>query len=290
MDKKNIPKIKKQEIWYHYIGEDIGRTKCFCCNINDIRQLEFHCGHIIPKSKGGEMSLQNLRPICSKCNLSMGNENMIDFMKRLSYCISQLQIIEEVKIVDEIIISFIIRNNQWGHHVNVFDTIKETNMIVCPWGHWKDTNKLFDEGKFNNEKFSNIFINKINIDDYILLFDREYKYAMVLKIISSPIAEKTNIIILRNNNCKLHKILLHNCEDCNNSVELVFTEKYFENNSSKFIKYLNEDYHFENMYEITRKVEIIKTINNDIYNKYKCIQNSIIRPKDIVKISLDSIQ
>jgi hypothetical protein len=44
------------------------------------------------------------------------------------------------------------------------------------------------------------------------------------------------------------------------------------------------------MYAITRKVEIIKTINNDIYNKYKCIQNSIIRPKDIVKISLDSIQ
>jgi 5-methylcytosine-specific restriction endonuclease McrA len=83
MDKKNIPKIKKQEIWYHYIGEDIGRTKCFCCNINDIRQLEFHCGHIIPKSKGGEMSLQNLRPICSKCNLSMGNENMIDFYEKI---------------------------------------------------------------------------------------------------------------------------------------------------------------------------------------------------------------
>ena len=50
---------------------------------------------------------------------------MIDFMKRLSYCISQLQIIEEVKIVDEIIISFIMRNNHWGHHVNVFDTIKD---------------------------------------------------------------------------------------------------------------------------------------------------------------------
>jgi len=32
------------------------------------------------------------------------------------------------------------------------------------------------------------------------------------------------------------------------------------------------------------------TKENDIYNKYKSIQNSIIRPKDIVKIYLDSIQ
>ena len=32
------------------------------------------------------------------------------------------------------------------------------------------------------------------------------------------------------------------------------------------------------------------TKENDIYNKYKSIQNSIIRPKDIIKISLDSIQ
>jgi 5-methylthioribose kinase len=43
-------------------------------------------------------------------------------------------------------------------------------------------------------------------------------------------------MILKNDNCKLHKILLHSYEDCDKSIELVFTEKYFENNSNKFIK------------------------------------------------------
>jgi len=42
--KDNIPKIKKQEIWKYYIGIDIGRTKCLCCNLNDINQFSFHNG------------------------------------------------------------------------------------------------------------------------------------------------------------------------------------------------------------------------------------------------------
>ena len=44
--KINIPKIKKIEVWYFHIGDIIGKTKCFCCNIKDITQLDFHCGHI----------------------------------------------------------------------------------------------------------------------------------------------------------------------------------------------------------------------------------------------------
>ena len=59
-----VPKIKKQEIWSKYIGIDKGREKCLCCNLNDITQFEFHSGHIIPKSKGGDCSIDNLRPIC----------------------------------------------------------------------------------------------------------------------------------------------------------------------------------------------------------------------------------
>ena len=69
--------------------------------------------------------------------------------------------------------------------------------IVSPYGHWKETNKLFDEGKFNNEKFAKIFINDININDYILMFDTNYDYALVLKITSKPIAERMNDISKR---------------------------------------------------------------------------------------------
>lgn len=43
--------------------------------------MSFHCGHIIPECKGGETILSNLKPICQKCNLSMGTNNMEEFMK-----------------------------------------------------------------------------------------------------------------------------------------------------------------------------------------------------------------
>ena len=48
LNKTNIPKIHKKLIWNDYIG----RTKCLCCNMNNIEQIDFHMGHIIPKSKG----------------------------------------------------------------------------------------------------------------------------------------------------------------------------------------------------------------------------------------------
>jgi 5-methylcytosine-specific restriction endonuclease McrA len=74
------PKVIKQQVWYYWIGKEIGTTKCFCCNFNDITQLEFHCGHIISESTGGETTVENLRPICAQCNLSMGAMNMNQFI------------------------------------------------------------------------------------------------------------------------------------------------------------------------------------------------------------------
>lgn len=90
MHKTSVPKIKKQEIWNLYIGEDIGKTKCMCCSINFITSFNFHCGHVVAKSKGGTLDVANLRAICSTCNLSMGNKDMISFMKDLSYDTSRI--------------------------------------------------------------------------------------------------------------------------------------------------------------------------------------------------------
>jgi hypothetical protein len=171
------------------------------------------------------------------------------------------------------------RNNQWDRHKNVFDTIIYTKKIVSPWGHWKETNKLFNEGKFNNEKFSHIFINDININDYILMFHKTYDYALVLKITSESIVERLNdIIVLRENKCN-HTPLVKDCKECNDSILEIFSSKYFEENHKLYTKYLNEDYKFENMYAIIRNVEIIGKINNtcDVFNKGKNLQNSISR-------------
>jgi 5-methylcytosine-specific restriction endonuclease McrA len=77
--KKSIPKSLKKLVWDTWVGETVGVTKCLCCGHQDIRQIEFHCGHVVAESKGGPTTVQNLRPICAQCNLSMGSMNMKEF-------------------------------------------------------------------------------------------------------------------------------------------------------------------------------------------------------------------
>jgi len=80
--KKSIPKTLKKLVWDENIGANIGVAKCMCCKHQDIRQIEFHCGHIIAEANGGKTDLMNLKPICAQCNLSMGKMNMNEFMNK----------------------------------------------------------------------------------------------------------------------------------------------------------------------------------------------------------------
>lgn len=77
--KKNIPKAVKRAVWDKWVGKEIGTTKCLCCNHQEIRQIEFHCGHILAEKNGGKTNIENLRPICAQCNLSMGTMDMREF-------------------------------------------------------------------------------------------------------------------------------------------------------------------------------------------------------------------
>jgi len=85
LKKKSIPKVLKDHTWTKWIGDDIAKTKCMCCELNEIKMNSFHCGHVIAEADGGSTSVENLRPICSACNLSMKTENMEDFKKRCGY-------------------------------------------------------------------------------------------------------------------------------------------------------------------------------------------------------------
>lgn len=80
--KKAIPLAIKRMVWNKWIGETKGKAKCWCCRENDIVMISFHAGHVVPESKGGETTVENLRPICSNCNLSMGTTDMMDFIKK----------------------------------------------------------------------------------------------------------------------------------------------------------------------------------------------------------------
>lgn len=80
--KATIPKTLKSRVWTFYIGNNIGQTKCLCCNNFDILQMNFECGHVLAESCGGETTVDNLRPICSQCNKSMGNMHMVEFQQK----------------------------------------------------------------------------------------------------------------------------------------------------------------------------------------------------------------
>jgi hypothetical protein len=77
--RKAIPKHIKTLVWNKYIGADIASSKCLSCKQERIENRNFHCGHVLAEAKGGDMTINNLRPICAPCNLSMGTRSMNEF-------------------------------------------------------------------------------------------------------------------------------------------------------------------------------------------------------------------
>lgn len=44
--------------------------------------MSFHCGHVISEKNNGEITVDNLRPICQNCNSSMGTTDMDEFISK----------------------------------------------------------------------------------------------------------------------------------------------------------------------------------------------------------------
>jgi len=85
MAKKKIPLALREQVWLMYFGDCKFKHKChvkWCENI--ITPFIFEVGHNIPESRGGPTDIDNLRPICSKCNKSMGDTYTIDEFSELS--------------------------------------------------------------------------------------------------------------------------------------------------------------------------------------------------------------
>jgi hypothetical protein len=79
--KKKIPKKIKNDSWDQYIGKKIAETQCLCCRTSKIGAKDFIAGHILSESNGGKITVDNIVPICSGCNLSMKTTNMDEFIK-----------------------------------------------------------------------------------------------------------------------------------------------------------------------------------------------------------------
>ena len=85
--KIKIPSKVRMDVWATYVGDDIAKHKCICCKRVTIKQTDFEVGHVLSEAQGGTLEINNLRPICSVCNKSMGSRNMFDFLKTYGYYI-----------------------------------------------------------------------------------------------------------------------------------------------------------------------------------------------------------
>ena len=83
--KRQKPASLRTMVWAHHVGMHNGVTTCPVCEVRTIYQDSFDCGHIQAKSKGGKDIVENLRPICSSCNSSMGTQNMNEFIDKLKH-------------------------------------------------------------------------------------------------------------------------------------------------------------------------------------------------------------
>ncbi len=81
--KAKIPKAVREQVWIHYFGR-VFTHKCYVgwCK-NNINVFDFQVGHDKPESKGGTLNIDNLRPICSRCNLSMSDTYTITEWSKL---------------------------------------------------------------------------------------------------------------------------------------------------------------------------------------------------------------
>jgi len=74
----NVPKQLKNKIWFNAFG-DSTEGLCYCCGITKLHITHFEAGHLISKAQGGELSEENLRPVCSACNKGTSYKNMKDY-------------------------------------------------------------------------------------------------------------------------------------------------------------------------------------------------------------------
>ena len=80
--RQTIPSSVRNRVWVETNGEN-WNGKCYVCDC-DIDVNSFHCGHDIAASKGGNITVKNLKPICSLCNLSMGTRTLNEMKEMLS--------------------------------------------------------------------------------------------------------------------------------------------------------------------------------------------------------------
>ena len=76
--KDTIPVKLREEVWIKQMGRAFeGKCPTTWCT-NNITVFDFESGHNVPESRGGPTTIENLVPICGRCNRSMGSQHTFE--------------------------------------------------------------------------------------------------------------------------------------------------------------------------------------------------------------------
>jgi hypothetical protein len=79
--KATIPKKIREDAWNTHVGMNKKSALCICCRTSEIDVFNFHAGHVKSEANGGVVNVENIRPVCSSCNQSMGTMNMDEYVR-----------------------------------------------------------------------------------------------------------------------------------------------------------------------------------------------------------------
>ena len=80
--KQHIPKQLKRNVWSCFAGNN-KKMKCPMDCGRSITMEKHHCGHIKAEKKGGELKMDNLKPVCAKCNQMMQQNHMYEWKESM---------------------------------------------------------------------------------------------------------------------------------------------------------------------------------------------------------------
>lgn len=79
--KNKIPAALREQVWLHHCGRRFdSKCRVIWCK-NRITAFDFQCGHICAEAQGGPTTLENLIPLCQRCNQSMGTMHLDEWTK-----------------------------------------------------------------------------------------------------------------------------------------------------------------------------------------------------------------
>ena len=85
--RESIPRSIRDKVWRSEFGTN-EQGMCpipHCETVLEWRKKDsWHAGHKKSHMNGGELKLENLRPICWSCNLDMGGANWDDYVARIN--------------------------------------------------------------------------------------------------------------------------------------------------------------------------------------------------------------